>query len=115
MDNLLREKDLDSQTKLLTLEMTRLDSIGTSALKRHAISLFEAGQDSLVVDLHAVEFIDSSGLGILISLLKQVGTRGRLVICNLQPNVLNTFKLSRMDRVFSIQKSVDEAFESLER
>jgi anti-sigma B factor antagonist len=112
---LLREKDLNSQTKLLTLEMTRLDTIGTNVLKKRAISLIDAGQDSLVVDLHAVEFIDSSGLGILISLLKQVGTRGRLVICNLQPNVLNTFKLSRMDRVFSIRMSVDEAFESLER
>lgn len=112
---MLREKDLDSKTKLLTLETTRLDAAGAGALKRQAIPLIESGQDGLVVDLHAVEFIDSSGLGILVSLLKKLGSRGRLLICNLQPNVANTFKLARMDRVFSIYPSVDEAFASLER
>ncbi len=112
---MLREKDLDGKIKLLTLEMTRLDAAGANTVKARVLPLVESGQDGLVVDLHSVEFIDSSGLGVLVSMLKKLGTRGRLVICNLQPNVANTFKLSRMDRVFTIRPSVDEAFASLDR
>ena len=112
---MLREKDLDGKTKLLTLEMTRLDAAAANALKARVLPLAESGQDGLVVDLRSVEFIDSSGLGVLVSMLKKLGTRGRLVMCNLQPNVANTFKLSRMDRVFTIRPSVDEAFASLDR
>jgi anti-sigma B factor antagonist len=112
---LLREKDLDGKTKLLTLEMTRLDAAAANALKARVLPLAESGQDSMVVDLRSVEFIDSGGLGILVNMLKKMGTRSRLVICNMQPNVANTFKLSRMDRVFTIRPSVDEAFASLER
>jgi anti-sigma B factor antagonist len=110
-----REKDLDGRTKLLTLETTRLDAATANALKDRVLPLAESGQDGLVIDLKPVEFIDSSGLGVLVGMLKKLGTRGRIVICNLQPNVANTFKLSRMDRVFTIRPSVDDAFASLER
>lgn len=112
---MFREKDLDGRTKLLTLETTRLDAATANALKDRVLPLAESGQDGLVIDLKPVEFIDSSGLGVLVGMLKKLGTRGRLVICNLQPNVANTFKLSRMDRVFTIRPSVDDAFASLER
>lgn len=110
---MLREKDLDGKSKLLTLEVTRLDAAAANALKARVLPLAESGQDGMVVDLQTVEFIDSSGLGILVNMLKKMGTRGRLVICNLQPNVANTFKLSRMDRVFTIRPSVGEAFACL--
>lgn len=110
---MLREKDLDGKSKLLTLEVTRLDAAAANALKARVLPLAESGQHGMVVDLQTVEFIDSSGLGILVNMLKKMGTRGRLVICNLQPNVANTFKLSRMDRVFTIRPSVGEAFACL--
>ncbi len=75
----------------------------------------EAGRSRLVLDLGKVSFIDSTGLGALVGLLKRVGMRGELVVCGVQPSVEQMFRLTRMDRVFRIFRTADEAVAQLER
>ncbi len=58
------------------------------------------GNRAIVLDLEAVTFIDSSGLGALISSLKSMGNNGDLVISGARATVANMFKLTRMDKVF---------------
>jgi anti-sigma B factor antagonist len=72
-----------------------------------------SGSEVLIVDYSFVEFIDSTGLGILISILKKMGSRTRLILCNLQANVSSTFKLTRMDRVFEIYPTLEDAKSSV--
>lgn len=64
----------------------------------------------LVLDLAALEFLDSAGLGSLIALLKRLGERGGDVrIANLQKRVRVVFEITRAYKIFEIFDSVDEA------
>ena len=67
------------------------------------------GPISLVLDLAKVEFIDSTGLGAILSVLKRMPKGSELMVCRLNEAVTNMFMLTRMDRVFTICKTVDEA------
>lgn len=91
----------------------RLDATVAPAFKQEVVKLVEAGDTRLVLDLAGVEFLDSSGLGAMVSVLKALGQRGTLVVCNVKGSVLALFQLTRMDRVFAIVATRDEAIARL--
>jgi len=69
-----------------------------------------AGATLVIVDLTKVRFIDSSGLGALLSAQRYLGTRGgELRLCALTPQVRTLFELVRLYRVFDIANSRAEA------
>lgn len=69
-----------------------------------------AGQDQLVIDLSAVEYISSAGLRVLMLARKQAKTQGgTLVVAGLQPIVKEIFEISRFTVVFEVFASVREA------
>ena len=79
-------------------------------LRESVISVVSKGRRGVVVDLDAVDFIDSTGLGVLVGALKRVKTHGgelRVVCTN--SRVLNVFEITGLDGVFEITASVDEA------
>lgn len=86
----------------------RLDASVAADFENELLLQIENGHNVLVVDLEQVEFIDSSGLGAIVSGLKKVGT-GNLSICGVQEDVMGVFKLTRLDRVFSIYANAEEA------
>lgn len=64
----------------------------------------------VVVDMSAVELIDSAGLGLLIAMLKQMAARGDdLKLAGLRKAVRMVFEMTRMHRIFEVFDSVDEA------
>jgi anti-sigma B factor antagonist len=98
---------------VVTFAEERIDAANSPALKDRLIGLIEADECRLVLDLGQVRFIDSSGLGMLVTLLKRAGMRGGVMICRLQAPVAATFKLARMDRVFPIFADVPSAVASI--
>ena len=87
----------------------RLDASVAPAFRQAVLQLVEGGDTRLVLDLSGLEFLDSSGLGAMVSILKALGSRGGLAVCGLQGSVLSLFKLTRMDQVFVIVADRDEA------
>lgn len=67
------------------------------------------GDTGVVLDLSAVQLIDTSGLGAIVSVLKAMGKTRHLTLAGVSENVRATFKLTRMDRVFVMADSVEEA------
>jgi anti-sigma B factor antagonist len=98
---------------IVALGNRRLDAALAVRFKERLVGLIEGGRAKIVVDLSLVEFIDSSGLGALVSLLKRIGRGGEIAICGLQTPVATMFRATRMDKVFQISGSVDEAVETL--
>jgi anti-sigma B factor antagonist len=91
----------------------RLDAHNSDELKAEMSRLFESGTKNLVVDLKEVRFIDSSGLGVLVSGFKNASThQGSIKLCSLQTQVKSMFELTRLQRVFDIYQTIDEALES---
>jgi anti-sigma B factor antagonist len=77
--------------------------------KAHIAGYLKDGEHSIVLDLAAVSFIDSSGLGALISSLKAIGGDGNLVISGACGTVATMFKLTRMDKVLRVFGTTEEA------
>ena len=91
----------------------RLDAHNSDDLKVEMNRLFESGTKELLVDLKEVRFIDSSGLGSLVSGYKNASThQGIIKLCSLQTQVKSMFELTRLKRVFDIYQTLDEALES---
>lgn len=100
-------------TTLLEIRDERLDAHNSGDFKNEMLSLFEEGKNQLVVDLKDVRFIDSSGLGALVSGYKNASARnGNLKLSSLQPQVKSMFELTRLHRVFEIYPGSDEALAS---
>jgi anti-sigma B factor antagonist len=67
----------------------------------------------VILDLSSVTFIDSSGLGALIGSLKAISEDGDLVLCGARDSVAGMFKLTRMNKVFRMFASVEDAVSAL--
>jgi anti-sigma B factor antagonist len=81
----------------------RLDASVAPQFKTEMTDIVNGGAKNLVLDMSSVKMIDSSGLGTLVSILKLLGGQGSIVIRGATPSVLGLFKLTRMDRVFTIE------------
>lgn len=91
----------------------RLDAHNSGDLKTEMNRLFAEGSKELIVDLKDVRFIDSSGLGVLVSGFKNASSRqGTIKLSGLQNQVKSMFELTRLHRVFDIFQTVDDALES---
>ena len=70
----------------------------------------EADVKNYIIDLEAVDFMDSAGLGTLISVLKRITERGGdMKIANLQKKPRMVFEITRAYKVFEIYESIEEA------
>ena len=81
----------------------RLDAVSAKQLKEKVASLGQEKGPKLVIDMAGVDFIDSWGLGALISSLRTVSKLGGdIKISGLQHQARSIFELTRLDRVFRI-------------
>jgi len=90
----------------------RLNMVAAPRLREQLRDLVENGSRRLVVDLSTTDFIDSSGLGALVSGLKaarQAGGDLRIVAPTVQ--VQSVLALTRLDRVLTTHDSADTAFD----
>lgn len=63
----------------------------------------------VAMDLSQVDFMDSSGLGVLVSLLKAVRPSGDLVLFGMRPSVAEILRLTHLDAVFVCEEAEDAA------
>lgn len=67
----------------------------------------------LVVDLSQVDYMDSSGVATLVEALQQARKGSTtMVLCNMKDRVRSIFEIARLDTVFTIRSSLDEALSS---
>lgn len=105
--------DIGDNVTLVTLN-GRLDATTSGAVKEFLQRLINSGSRKIVVDLHQVPFIDSSGLVALVSGLRIAKEHdGRLALCAAQPQAQLVFRLTMLDRVIAVHPTVTEAKQSL--
>jgi anti-sigma B factor antagonist len=81
-------------------------------LRERLVELVGEGHYQIVVDMTKVEFLDSTGLGVLVGGLKRVRSHdGSLsLVCN-QERILKIFRITGLTKVFPIHDSLDEALQ----
>lgn len=87
-----------------------VDIYTSPSLRTALVGAIGDGCDLVIVDLEKVGFIDSSGLGVLVGALRrarEVG--GDLRVVSSQENVAKIFRITGLDRVFSVYQTLEEA------
>jgi anti-sigma B factor antagonist len=98
----LREQVIDARTQVISVSGEIHVSTVPQFARRlnHAIAL---GKTRVVLDMAEVEFIDSTGLSVLLNGLRRVRrAHGRLVLACENPTVLRLFEITRLDDTFEI-------------
>jgi anti-sigma B factor antagonist len=87
-----------------------IDVYTAPALREKLTALVDEGHVDLVVNLTEVRFMDSTGLGLLVGVLKRVrGLDGRLQLVIDSERLLKVFRITALTQVFTIRETVDEA------
>ena len=85
-----------------TLEPTgMLDGATTNELKTQISDVLQQGADIVLLNMEDVTFMNSSGIGALVAILKMVRAKDKqMYLCGLSDQVEMIFRLTKMDRVF---------------
>lgn len=79
-------------------------------LRKETLAVLSEGHDRVVLDLEAVDFLDSTGLGVLIGVLRRINAvGGQLRLVCSTPRILDLFTLTGLDRVFDLRAGVADA------
>ena len=82
-------------------------------LKQKVLDELENGERKFLIDFERTGYIDSSGLGVLVSLSKKIREQGgELRLANLNEDLRTLFELTKLDTLFQISSSRDEALSS---
>ncbi len=94
---------------VVEITVDELDASNTGELKHDIAPVLEANT-KLVIDLSRLRFVDSSGLGAILSCLRQLSSKGGdLKLSGMQKQVRAVFELVRMHRIFDIYGTREEA------
>lgn len=97
---------------ILRLPCEQLDASNAKEFKRDVAPLLDACA-KVVLDLGELRFIDSSGLGAILSCLRQLNAKGgELKLCALGKPVRALFELVRMHKIFEIHGTREEALKA---
>jgi len=87
-----------------------IDMYSSPELREELMKLIMKKTPSMFVDLKKVTYIDSSGIATFVEGLKCMKSYGgRLKLCNIPPGIMEIFNFSKLDRVFEIYESIDDA------
>ncbi len=96
------EAQSDSQL-LITIKKAKFDASSVGEFKQQLESSWKPTITSVDIDFGKVEFIDSSGIGALLSVQKRLSTGSQPIrLLNAKPNVVSVIELLRLHRVFSV-------------
>jgi anti-sigma B factor antagonist len=92
----------------------RFDAVSAPQMKVELHQLIESGKTKLVIDLESMDFIDSAGLGVLVSCLRRTAAEGGdLRLAGVPPFCRSIFELTRLTRVFDVTESLEGAVKAI--
>ena len=73
----------------------------------------EAGRRKILLNFGNVEYLSSAALGKLITLNKKLqAAGGRLILCNIDPQIYEVFEITKLNKLFNIQKEEQAALQA---
>jgi len=105
-----------TQGEVIALVLTGdLDSFSSNYLKEQLGKLFSDSKYEIIIDLTKVDFVDSAGLGQLVSALKLcVHHNGNLMLVGVNESISDLLRITKLDTVFRVYSTVDDAASGFE-
>jgi anti-sigma B factor antagonist len=106
------QRRLEGDVAILSLE-GRLDLTSASSLKEASKEVLNSSSKKVILNMDKVDFINSSGLGALVSILKEVrNSQGSMRLTNLAPYVKEIFDITQLTNIFEIFPDEKQAISS---
>jgi len=87
-----------------------LDLTTAPRLREQVVGVVTDGQPRVVLDLEGVDFVDSTGLGVIVGLLKRTRAQGGdLRLVSTRRSLLKVLELTSLDRALPLARSVEQA------
>lgn len=87
----------------------QLDAFSEPTFQKVILSYLKQGANQIILDLSQIDFIDSSGIGALVRIAKQLeGVKGKMQIVS-NPRVTQTVKMVRLEKFLNLRNSLNEA------
>lgn len=109
-----KAQEKDGGIKLITVQITEAGLNHSDEFKAFLNEHSQNEHPKLVVDLAKVDYMDSSFIGALVAGLKHIlSNQGEMALFGIQKDVLALFELTRLDKVFKIYDTEEEAINQL--
>jgi anti-sigma B factor antagonist len=107
----ITDRKIDDDTHVVAVN-GEIDLFTAPEFKQRVSAPIDAGRSNIIVDLTATTFIDSSSLGVLIGAHRRLKLRGGslVVVCD-NDAIVKTFRITGLDGVFTLVRSLDDALD----
>jgi anti-sigma B factor antagonist len=103
------ETDMIDGAQVVRIREDRIDAAVAIQFKDRMRELTCSAAGQVILDLSRVGFVDSSGLGAIVAVMKFLAPARQLELAGLTPTVAKVFRLTRMDTVFRIHAEAPQA------
>jgi anti-sigma B factor antagonist len=104
-----------SEVAVTVVPVEELDASNVAEFKRDIAPILQA-HTRLILNLERLRLVDSSGMGAILSCLRQLSAKGGdLKLCGMTRQVRTVFELVRMHRIFDIYTTPEEALRAFSR
>jgi len=91
----------------------RFNALIVEPVKEQLKSFFNKPDTRLALNLEGIKFIDSSGFGVFLSIMKTANNNhGQFKLCNIRPEVMELFKLLQLHNVFDLHETQEDCIQS---
>lgn len=99
-------KSFNEEKEVWVLELQgEIDIYTAPKFKETLLNVIETKESDIIIDGENLEYIDSTGLGVLISGLKKLKETGNNIsIINLRPNISKLFQITGLNKVFIVKE-----------
>ena len=110
----LEVEDIGDVTVINFVDRKILDEQNIQVIGEQLFGLVDQdGRRKLLLNFGNVEYLSSAALGKLITLNKKLqGVGGRLILCNIDPQIYEVFEITKLDKFFNIQKEEQAALQA---
>jgi anti-sigma B factor antagonist len=110
---MLKIEKINNITVVRFDNIDRFNALITEPVKEDLKSFFNNAGTRLILNLKGIKYIDSSGFGVFLSILKTAtNNKGVFRICGITPEVMELFKLLQLHNVFTLYPTLDECLDS---
>ena len=96
--------------------VNRFNALIAEPVKEQLKSYFTKPKTKLILNLENIDFVDSTGFGVFLSIMKTANNNyGFFKICSINPEVMELFKLLQLHNVFEIYSSLADCIKSYDK
>jgi anti-sigma B factor antagonist len=110
---MLKTEKINNVTVVKFNDVDRFNALIVEPVKEQLKSFYNKPDTRLALSLQNIKFIDSSGFGVFLSIMKTANNNhGQFKICDIRPEVMELFKLLQLHNVFDLYEKQEDCVKS---